>query len=114
GRDVYECLRDRLDFTKYDENVKSQPFYAVDGSFLILCRSTFKAHAETCEIKGHYFNATAGTSKEMIKRVVFPRELGVLIVMHDYLTAGFTTTYILSNSTVTLGNLRVDMMIHPS
>jgi ribulose-bisphosphate carboxylase large chain len=32
-------------------------------------------------------NATAGTCEEMIKRAVFARELGVPIVMHDYLTA---------------------------
>jgi ribulose 1,5-bisphosphate carboxylase large subunit-like protein len=31
-------------------------------------------------------NATAGTCEEMIKRAVFARELGVPIVMHDYLT----------------------------
>ncbi|OMP10534.1 hypothetical protein CCACVL1_00893, partial [Corchorus capsularis] len=46
--------------------------------------------AETGEIKGHYLNATAGTCEEMIKRAVFARELGVPIVMHDYLTGGFT------------------------
>jgi len=36
-------------------------------------------------------NATAGTCEEMIKRAVFARELGVPIIMHDYLTRGFTT-----------------------
>ncbi|KAL0300470.1 UNVERIFIED_CONTAM: Ribulose bisphosphate carboxylase large chain [Sesamum calycinum] len=46
--------------------------------------------AETGEIKGHYLNATAGTCEEMIKRAVFARELGVPIIMHDYLTGGFT------------------------
>jgi len=35
-------------------------------------------------------NATAGTCEEMIKRVVFARELGVPIVIDDYLTGGFT------------------------
>ncbi|XP_022754221.1 uncharacterized protein LOC111302700 [Durio zibethinus] len=35
-------------------------------------------------------NATAGTCEEMIKRAVFAKELGVPIVMHDYLTCGFT------------------------
>eukprot|EP01018_Ginkgo_biloba_P000571 Gb_34523 [translate_table: standard] len=50
----------------------------------------YKAQAETGEIKGHYLNATAGTCEEMIKRVVFSRELRVLIIMHDYLTGGFT------------------------
>ena len=32
----------------------------------------------------------AKSAKEMIKRAVFARELGVPIVMHDYLTGGFT------------------------
>ncbi|KAF8380768.1 hypothetical protein HHK36_028258 [Tetracentron sinense] len=67
GRAVYECLR-----------------------------VIYKAQAETGEIKGHYLNATAGTCEEMIKRVVFARELGVPIVMHDYLTGGFTTNTSLS------------------
>ncbi|KAH0446307.1 hypothetical protein IEQ34_024864 [Dendrobium chrysotoxum] len=40
--------------------------------------------------QGHYLNATAGTCEEMIKRAVFARELGVPIIMHDYLTGGFT------------------------
>ncbi|KAK8962576.1 Ribulose bisphosphate carboxylase large chain [Platanthera guangdongensis] len=48
------------------------------------------AESSTGEIKGHYLNATAGTNEEMIKRAIFARELGVPIVMHDYLTGGFT------------------------
>ncbi|KAL1833113.1 hypothetical protein ACET3Z_002764 [Daucus carota] len=39
---------------------------------------------------GHYLNATAGTCEEMMKRAIFARELGDPIVMHDYLTGGFT------------------------
>jgi ribulose 1,5-bisphosphate carboxylase large subunit-like protein len=31
----------------------------------------------------------------MIKRAVFARELGVPIVMHDYLTGGFTFFFVL-------------------
>ncbi|CAM6042414.1 unnamed protein product, partial [Sphagnum compactum] len=46
--------------------------------------------AETGEIKGHYLNATAGTCEEMMKRAAFARELGAPIIMHDYLTGGFT------------------------
>ena len=34
----------------------------------------YKAQTETCEIKRHYLNATAGTCEEMIKIVVFARE----------------------------------------
>ena len=36
-------------------------------------------------------NATVDTCEEMNKRSVFARELGVPIIMHDYLIGGFTT-----------------------
>ncbi|KAL8555830.1 hypothetical protein ACS0TY_003590 [Phlomoides rotata] len=65
--------------------MNSQPFMRWRDRFLFC-----KAHAETGEIKGHYLNATMGTCEEIIKRVVFARELRVHIVMHDYLTGGFT------------------------
>ncbi|KAJ8419198.1 hypothetical protein Cgig2_032352 (chloroplast) [Carnegiea gigantea] len=58
--------------------------------FLFCAEAIYKAQAETGEIKGHYLNATAGTCEEMIKRALFARELGVPIIMHDYLTGGFT------------------------
>ncbi|XP_016199841.1 uncharacterized protein LOC107640853 [Arachis ipaensis] len=90
GRAVYECLRGGLDFTKDDENVNSQPFMRWRDRFLFFAEAIFKSQAETGEIKGHYLNATAGTCEEMIKRAVFARELGAPIVMHDYLTGGFT------------------------
>ncbi|KAJ3667567.1 hypothetical protein LUZ60_018818, partial [Juncus effusus] len=90
GRAVYECLRGGLDFTKDDENVNSQPFMRWRDRFLFCAEAIFKAQAETGEIKGHYLNATAGTCEEMMKRAIFARELGVPIVMHDYLTGGFT------------------------
>ena len=77
GRSVYECLRGGLVFTKDDENVNSQPFMRRRDRFLFCTEALYNAHAGTCEIKGHYLNATAGTCEEMIKRVVFARELGV-------------------------------------
>ncbi|KAK6228841.1 hypothetical protein QUC31_015988 [Theobroma cacao] len=90
GRAVYECLRGGLDFTKDDENVNSQPFMRWRDRFLFCAEAIYKAQAETGEIKGHYLNATAGTCEEMMKRAICARELGVPIVMHDYLTGGFT------------------------
>ncbi|KAJ4731817.1 Ribulose bisphosphate carboxylase large chain, partial [Rhynchospora pubera] len=90
GRACYECLRGGLDFTKDDENVNSQPFMRWRDRFLFCAEAIYKSQAETGEIKGHYLNATAATSEEMIKRAVFARELGVPIIMHDYLTGGFT------------------------
>ncbi|KAF3638245.1 Ribulose bisphosphate carboxylase large chain [Capsicum annuum] len=90
GRAVYECLHGGLDFTKDDENVNSQPFMRWGDHFLFCAEELFNAQTKTGEIKGHYLNATVGTHKEMMKRAVFARELGIPIVMHDYLTGGFT------------------------
>ncbi|KAF3779381.1 Ribulose bisphosphate carboxylase large chain, partial [Nymphaea thermarum] len=90
-RVVYECLCGGLDFTKDDENVNSQMFMHWRDRFLFCAKAIYKAEAKTCEIKGHYLNAIAGTSKEMIKRVVCAQELGVPIIMHNYLTRTFTT-----------------------
>uniref|UniRef100_K4B911 Ribulose bisphosphate carboxylase large subunit C-terminal domain-containing protein n=1 Tax=Solanum lycopersicum TaxID=4081 RepID=K4B911_SOLLC len=67
----------------------------MNNSNLIILNSLIIA--ETCEIKGHYLNATAGTCEEMIKRVVFARELGVPIIMHDYLKGGFTANTTLAH-----------------
>ncbi|KAJ0610952.1 Ribulose bisphosphate carboxylase large chain [Helianthus annuus] len=96
GRACYECLRGGLDFTEDDENVNSQPFMRWRDRFLFCAEAIYKAQAETGEIKGHYLNATAGNCEDMMKRVVFARELGVPIVMHDYLTGGFTANTSLS------------------
>ncbi|KAK8563338.1 hypothetical protein V6N12_035487 [Hibiscus sabdariffa] len=97
GRAVYECLRGGLDFTKDDENVNSQPFMRWRDRFLFCAEAIYKAQAETGEIKGHYLNATAGTCEEMMKRAACARELGVPILMHDYLTGGFTANTTLAH-----------------
>jgi ribulose-bisphosphate carboxylase large chain len=90
GRACYECLRGGLDFTKDDENVNSQPFIRWRDRFLFVAEAIFKSQQETNEIKGHYLNATAGTCEDMMKRAQFAKELGVPIIIHDYLTGGFT------------------------
>ncbi|CAN6446836.1 unnamed protein product [Victoria cruziana] len=90
GRAIYECLSGGLDFTKDDENMNSQPFMHWRDRFLFCTEAIYKVQAETGEIKGHYLNATVGTSEEMIKMAVCARDLGVPIVMHDYLIGGFT------------------------
>nr|AYD72452.1 ribulose-1,5-bisphosphate carboxylase/oxygenase large subunit [Batophora oerstedii]AYD72482.1 ribulose-1,5-bisphosphate carboxylase/oxygenase large subunit [Batophora occidentalis] len=97
GRACYECLRGGLDFTKDDENVNSQPFMRWRDRFLFVAEAIYKSQAETGEIKGHYLNATAPTSEEMLKRAELAKHLGVPIVMHDYLTAGFTSNTSLAN-----------------
>jgi ribulose-bisphosphate carboxylase large chain len=91
GRACYECLRGGLDFTKDDENVNSQPFMRWRDRFLFVAEAIFKSQQETSEIKGHYLNATAGSCDEIMKRAQFAKELGVPIIIHDYLTGGFTS-----------------------
>jgi ribulose-bisphosphate carboxylase large chain len=90
GRAVYECLRGGLDFTKDDENINSQPFQRWRDRFLFVADAIHKSQAETGEIKGHYLNVTASTCEEMFKRAEFAKELEMPIIMHDFLTAGFT------------------------
>ncbi|KAL8226097.1 hypothetical protein R6Q57_018654 [Mikania cordata] len=77
GRACYECLHGGLDFTKDDENVNSQPFMRWRNRFVFCAEAIYKAQGETCEIKGHYSNATTGNCEEMMKKVAFARELGV-------------------------------------
>ncbi|KAL8249518.1 hypothetical protein R6Q59_006386 [Mikania micrantha] len=81
----------------HDENVNSQPFIRWRDGFVFCAEAIYKAQAETGEIKGHYLNATAGNCDEMMKRAAFARELGVPIVMHDYLTGGLTANTTLAH-----------------
>jgi ribulose-bisphosphate carboxylase large chain len=89
GRVVYEACRGGLDFTKDDENINSQPFMRWRDRFLFGMEGVNRAMEETGEIKGHYFNVTAGTMEEMYRRAEFAKELGSVIVMID-LTIGYT------------------------
>ena len=89
GRVVYEALSGGLDFTKDDENINSQPFMRWRDRWLFGMEAVNRAAAATGEIKGHYFNVTAGTMEEMYERAEFAAELGSVIVMVD-LTVGFT------------------------
>ena len=97
GRAVYECLRGGLDFTKDDENVNSQPFMRWRQRFDFVMEAIDKAEIETGERKGHYLNVTAPTPEEMYKRAEYAKELGAPIIMHDYLTGGFTANTGLAN-----------------
>ncbi len=49
--------------------------------FLFVSEAIYKAQAETGEVKGHYLNATAGTSEGMITRAEVAKELGVPIII---------------------------------
>ena len=89
GRAVYEALRGGLDFTKDDENVNSQPFMRWRDRFLFVADAIHNAEAQTGERKGHYLNVTAPSPEEMYERAEFAKELGMPIIMHDFLTGGF-------------------------
>ncbi|NEO26818.1 MAG: ribulose-bisphosphate carboxylase large subunit, partial [Kamptonema sp. SIO4C4] len=58
--------------------------------YLFVQEAIEKAQAETNEVKGHYLNVTAPTCEQMMERAEFAKELGTPIIMHDYLTGGFT------------------------
>ncbi|AGY56915.1 form I ribulose bisphosphate carboxylase large subunit [Gloeobacter kilaueensis] len=107
GRAVYECLRGGLDLTKDDENINSQPFMRWRDRFLFVQEAINKAQAETGEIKGHYLNVTAGTCEDMMERAEFAKEIGSPVVMHDYLTGGFT-----ANTTLSKWCRRNGMLLH--
>ena len=49
-----------------------------------------KAEQETGERKGHYLNVTAATPEEMYKRAEFAVQPNQPIIMHDFITGGFT------------------------
>ena len=89
GRVVYEGLKGGLDFLKDDENINSQPFMRWRERFLFGMEGVNRAAAATGEIKGHYFNVTAGTMEDVYERAEFGKELGSVIIMID-LVMGYT------------------------
>jgi ribulose-bisphosphate carboxylase large chain len=96
GRVIYEACRGGLDFTKDDENINSQPFMKWRDRFLFGMEGVNKAMADTGEIKGHYFNVTAGTMEQMYERAEFAKQIGSVVVMID-LTVGYTAMQSMSN-----------------
>jgi ribulose-bisphosphate carboxylase large chain len=97
GRAVYEALRGGLDFTKDDENINSQPFMRWRERFTYVAEAVHQSQAETGERKGHYLNVTAPTVEEMYRRAEYALSLDMPIIMHDFLTAGFTANTSLAN-----------------
>jgi len=89
---IYESLVGGLDTTKDDENLNSQPFNRWRDRFLYGMEAVTKAEAETGEKKGHWFNITAGSTGEMLRRMEYAAEQGSLYVMLDFLTAGFAAS----------------------
>ncbi|KAH7443685.1 hypothetical protein KP509_02G046100 [Ceratopteris richardii] len=91
GRAVYECLRGGLDFTKDDENINSQPFMRWRDCFCFVAEALYKAQNET----------------EMLRRVDYASELGAPIIMHDYLTGGFT-----ANTSLAIYSRNKGLLLH--
>jgi ribulose-bisphosphate carboxylase large chain len=86
---IYECLFGGLDTTKDDENMNSQPFNRWRDRFLYGMEAVKRAEAETGEAKGHFFNVTAHSTEEALRRLEYIAAQGTRYVMYDFLTAGF-------------------------
>jgi len=89
---IYECLVGGLDTTKDDENMNSQPFNRWRDRFHYGIDAVERAEAESGEAKGHFFNVTAHSTEEALRRLDYIAAQGSRYVMYDFLTAGFAAT----------------------
>ncbi|MBI4772021.1 MAG: ribulose-bisphosphate carboxylase large subunit, partial [Chloroflexi bacterium] len=89
---IYESLVGGLDTTKDDENMNSQPFNRWRDRFLYSMDAVRRAEAETGEAKGHFFNVTAGSTEEALRRLEYIAAQGSRYIMFDFLTAGFSAS----------------------
>ena len=89
---IYECLVGGLDTTKDDENMNSQPFNRWRDRFLYSMDAVKRAEAETGEAKGHFFNVTANSTEEALRRLETIAAQGSRYIMYDFLTAGFAAS----------------------
>ena len=89
---IYECLVGGLDTTKDDENMNSQPFNRWRDRFLYGMDAVKRAEAETGEAKGHFFNVTANSTEEALRRLETIAAQGSRYIMYDFLTAGFAAS----------------------
>jgi ribulose-bisphosphate carboxylase large chain len=89
---IYECLVGGLDTTKDDENMNSQPFNRWRDRFHYGIDAVLKAEVDTGEAKGHFFNVTAGSTEEALRRLEYIAAQGSRYVMYDFLTAGFAAS----------------------
>lgn len=90
---IYESLAGGLDTTKDDENLNSQPFNRWRDRFLYGMEAVTRAEAESGEAKGHFFNVTAGSTGEILRRLEYAAEQGSRYVMLDFITAGFAASF---------------------
>jgi ribulose-bisphosphate carboxylase large chain len=89
---IYECLVGGLDTTKDDENMNSQPFNRWRDRFHYGIDAVKRAESETGEAKGHFFNVTANSTEEALRRLEHIAAQGSRYVMYDFLTAGFAAS----------------------
>ncbi|HWI59587.1 MAG TPA: RuBisCO large subunit C-terminal-like domain-containing protein, partial [Bacillota bacterium] len=77
---------------KDDENMNSQPFNRWRDRFLYGIDAVKRAENETGEAKGHFFNVTASSTEEALRRLEYIASQGSRYVMYDFLTAGFASS----------------------
>jgi ribulose-bisphosphate carboxylase large chain len=63
--------------------------------FLFVAEAIYKSQSETGEVKGHYLNAQLGLAKKCYS-VQNLQKTRCSIIMHDYITGGFTANTSLS------------------
>ncbi len=89
---MFECLVGGLDTTKDDENMNSQPFNRWRDRFRYGMDAVQRAEAESGEAKGHFFNVTASSTEEALRRLEYIASQGSRYIMYDFLTAGFAAS----------------------
>ena len=95
---AYDAWVGGCDLVKDDENLSSQKFNLFDKRAAKTLEMCDKAAEETGEKKGYLINVTA-EAFEMVKRADLVKELGGKFVMHDIITAGFSSLQTLRQST---------------
>jgi len=87
---AYDSWVGGCDLVKDDENLSSQKFNPFEKRAAKTLEMCDKASEESGEKKGYLINVTAETML-MLKRADLVRELGGKFVMHDVITAGFSS-----------------------
>jgi ribulose-bisphosphate carboxylase large chain len=95
---AYEAWLGGCDIVKDDENLSSQKFNPFEKRAAKTLEFKDKAEQETGEKKAYLINVTA-EAFEMVRRADLVKELGGNYVMHDILTAGFSSLQTLRQNT---------------
>jgi ribulose-bisphosphate carboxylase large chain len=95
---AYDAWVGGCDVVKDDENLSSQKFNPFEKRAAQTLRMMDLASEETGEKKAYMINVTA-EAFEMVRRADLVKELGGNYVMHDILTAGFSSLQTLRNNT---------------